>query len=518
MKLANGDSTWLQSAGAAAITLMGAVGLAAVYVVGGLKISVVVFGTLAIAFALARSPNPRRVLLWMLLLSLPMALSKHFDEIVFKGGGEQSFRIELYDLFVAALLFMQLRDAVARRTPGIRVPRVIWFWVAVMMLGVIDVIAGPWRTSGAHELVRMFKVMLLFIVLVNEIRTPKQLLECAIPIAAGVLLQAGVAGLQYLKGGLLGWEVLGETTDKTIQNLAYTSIEGSLTFRPSGLLLHANILGVYFAITLPLIMAALLMERKFLTRVFLTVAFAAGLAGLILSQSRSAWVGFALGYFLLLALLVSHRPLKQRALGVATASGVTMLAVFVPFADRILTRLFSSRSDASVGREVFLGDFYRLIGDHWMFGTGLNSYSYEVVPYLSFSVSVYDNWVPPVHNIYYLWWAELGLLGAALHIGMWIALVLIGIRNLAVKDSTLFVLNAGCLGAMLALFFDGFLSFSLRVNQPQRFFFLFAAIFLIVHYWRRQHEPSAAAEAARAHRYRHAAEQLHRDATLSRAR
>jgi hypothetical protein len=493
MKIVYGNSTWLQSIGAAAITFIGAGFLALVYIVGGLKLSVVICGTIAIAFAIARSPNPRRLMLWMLLLSLPMALSKHFDEIVFKGGGEQSFRLELYDIFVAALLLIQLRDTLTRRTAGIRVPRVIWLWVAIMVIGVIHVIEGPWRTSGAHELVRMFKVALLFIVLVNEIRTPRQLLDCAVPIAAGVLLQAGVAGLQYLKGGLLGWEVLGETTDKTIQNLAYTSIEGSLTFRPSGLLLHANILGVYFAITLPLIMAALLVERKFLTRVFLTVAFAAGLAGLVLSQSRSAWVGFALGYFLLLALLVSHRPLKQRALGIAAISGVTMLSVFIPFADRIATRLFSSRSDASVGREVFLGDFYRLISDHWLFGTGINSYSYEVVPYLSFSVSVYNNWIPPVHNIYYLWWAELGLLGAALHIGMWLALVLVGVRNLVVKDSTLFVLNAACLGAMLALFFDGFLSFSLRVNQPQRFFFLLAAVFLVVHYWRRRHEPSRTA-------------------------
>src|SRR5690606_11190824 len=159
-------------------------------------------------------------------------LSKHFDTIVYKGGGEQSFRLELYDIFVWLLLAFQLRDAVKRRVKGVRIPRVVWFWVAIMVIGVADVVAGPWRPSGAHELARTFKVMLLFVVLVNELRTPRQLLDCSIPIAIGVVVQAGVAFLQYLRGGLLGWEVLGETTAKTIQNLAYTSVEGALTFRP----------------------------------------------------------------------------------------------------------------------------------------------------------------------------------------------------------------------------------------------------------------------------------------------
>ena len=161
-----------------------------------------------------------------------------------------------------------------------------------------------------------------------------------------------------------------------------------------------------------------------------------------------------------------------------------MLIVLIPFSDRILTRLFSSKSDASVGRDVFLQDFYRLINDHWLFGTGLNTYSYEIIPYLSFSVSIYDNWVPPVHNIYYLWWAETGIFGLALHLGLWFTILWVGVKNLRVQDKILFAFNASCLAAMLALLFDGFLSFSLRVNQPQRIFFLLAAIIFSIHYWR----------------------------------
>lgn len=483
MKIVRTNSTLVHSALAISLTLMAALGFGLIAIAAGIRLVVVIFGAAGLLYLLATSPNPRRLLLWILLISLPMALSKHFDTIVFKGGGEQSFRIELYDLFVMLLLVAQLRDNLAGRIRGLRIPRVTWFWVAIMVIGVIDVITGPYRTSGAHELVRMFKVMLLFIVLVNEIHSPKQILDCAIPIAIGVLVQSGVAILQYLKGGLLGLEVLGETTAKTIENLAYTSIEGSLAFRPSGLLLHANILGIYLAITLPILIASILKETRFLVRAFLLVVAALGLAGLILTQSRSAWVGFAIAYFVLLVLLLSHRKLRGRSFGVAVASAVTMLLVFIPFSDRILTRLFASKSDATVGRAVFAEDFYRLINDHWLFGVGLNSYSYEIVPYLSFSVSIYNNWIPPVHNIYYLWWAETGIFGLALHLALWLSIIWIAIRNLRVQDEILFAINASCIGSMAALIFDGFLSFSLRVNQPQRIFFLLAAFVLAIHYW-----------------------------------
>ena len=482
------DAEMLSSKGALIIAFLAAVFLGLIALVGGFRTITVVFGALAILLTVMVSPNPRKLILWMLVLSLPLALSKHFDEIVFKGGGEQSFRIEVYDIFVFWLLIIQFRDSVARRTKGLRIPRVTWFWVALMFLGTIDVIVGPWRTSGAHELVRMFKVALLFIVLVNELESPKQILSCAVPVALGVLLQAGVAILQYLKGGLLGLGVLGETTARTIENLAYTSIEGSLTFRPSGLLLHANILGIYFAITLPLLIAAILVERKLRTRILLVFSVGAGMTGLILSQSRSAWVGFALAYVVLLGLLLSHRRLQGRSMAVAALSSATILAVLIPFSGRVLTRLFASKSDATVGRDVFTADFYRLIQDHWLHGTGLNSYSYEVVPYLSFSVSIYHNWIPPVHNIYYLWWGETGIFGLALHVIMWGGIILAAINNLRVKDDILFAINAACLGSMFCMIFDGFLSFSLRVNQPQRLFFFVSAIIFAIHYLRRQWE------------------------------
>jgi hypothetical protein len=76
-------------------------------------------------------------------------------------------------------------------------------------------------------------------------------------------------------------------------------------------------------------------------------------------------------------------------------------------------------------------------------------------------------------------------------LALWGGTLLVGIMNLKVKDPVMFSLNAAGLAANLAFIFDGFLSFSLRVNEPQRFFFFVAAVFFAVHYWRRRYEGAA---------------------------
>jgi O-antigen ligase len=459
-----------------------------ILLVSGFKLVIVSVLALSMIVLLMLSSNPRLLILWLLVFSLPLALSKQFGEIVFKGGGEQAFRVELFDLFVFVLLALQLSDVFTKKIPGYRIPKVIWLWLGIIFIGIIDVIQGPWQTSGAHEVLRMSKVALLFIVLVNEIRTPKHLYTCVAPLALGVLMQGMIGIAQYVKGNLLGLEFLGETTAKTIENLAYTSVEGSLAFRPSALLLHANIFGIYIAVLLPILIGSFLIFKQFWLRMILAAAIIFGLCGLILSQSRSAWVGFALGYITLMLLMIAHRTLSNRALFATITSGIGMIVLLVPFAGKIFNRLFDSKDDASIGRQVFLEDFFRLIQDHWLFGVGMNAYTLELSPYLSFSEKIYNGWIPPVHNIYFLWWGELGLLGVALHMGFWGFIVWAGIKNFKVPNEGLFVINAACVSAMVVFAFDGFLSFSLRVSQPQRIFILLAAIIIVIHYWRQTME------------------------------
>ena len=127
----------------------------------------------------------------------------------------------------------------------------------------------------------MSKIALMFLVVVNEIKRPEQLFSCVVPIAMGVILQGAVAIVQYLKGGLLGLEFLGETTAETISQLAATSVQGQEVFRPSALLWHANILGIYLAGVLPLLIGSCFLTKSTFTRILIGTAILLGTVALI---------------------------------------------------------------------------------------------------------------------------------------------------------------------------------------------------------------------------------------------
>jgi uncharacterized membrane protein len=78
----------------------------------------------------------------------------------------------------------------------------------------------------------------------------------------------------------------------------------------------------------------------------------------------------------------------------------------------------------------------------------------------------------------------LGIIGLLLHLLLWAAAMRIAVRNLRVRDECLYALNVACLAINVALLFDGFFSFSLRVSQPQRLFFFVTALIYAIHYLR----------------------------------
>ena len=219
-------------------------------------------------------------------------------------------------------------------------------------------------------------------------------------------------------------------------------------------------------------------------RRFFGTAIALGGVALILTQSRSGWASFAAALLLVMALMVMHQRLFKQSLSAIAVATVALALLFGAFQEPITRRLFSSLDQAATGREEFKEDARRLIDEKLMLGWGLNQYTLVLPPYMKYTARSYSYWIPPVHNIYYLWWAETGLVGLAVHLAMWAAIVRRACRNLRGHDETLFLLSLACLGAMVAFAVDGFMSFSLRVNQPQRVFFVLAAMIYATHYLR----------------------------------
>jgi O-antigen ligase len=284
--------------------------------------------------------------------------------------------------------------------------------------------------------------------------------------------------------GLIGLEFLGETTSSTINVLRQTSVQGEAVFRPSGLLQHANLLGVYLAIAIALAMAMLLISRRIASRTFFLGCVLLFMPAEVVAMSRSAWVSAATSLGLLLFFMFLHPRLRLRSLVATVVAGIIGVAVFASMFDRITQRLLRSKDDATTAREIYKADAKRMIAASPVIGLGLNSYAFELPNYATLKMANYGDQPPAVHNIFYMWWAETGIVGMAIFCIVWGSIIWTGFRNLSVNDELLFVANAACLAGIIGFLPDSFFSFTLRVNTTLRLFWFLAAVIMAVRYLR----------------------------------
>jgi len=355
--------------------------------------------------------------------------------------------------------------------------------------------------TAAQEVVRMFKLMILFLVISNELRRPLRVFHCAAALTLAMVVQAIAGLIQYFTGSHFGLELLGETGTIATESLKESTERGETVYRVGAFLSHPNVFGIFLAVILPLAIGAFLLRVGKGYKLFFLSSASLGMAALIVTLSRSGWVSFTSAFILLMFLMILHPGLRRRSMFAASAASGALFAVSLGFFNQIMTRIFESRADALLGRAEYLRDAWGMISAKPWLGFGLNSYVLAVPPFTQYGARLanlhYKSWIPPVHNIYFLWWAETGIIGLALHLAMLGAIVWVGLGNLRVKDETLFTVNAACLGGVLALLVDGFFSFSLRFNSILRVFWVLAGIMMAVRYWRlRQSAGSSSAELA----------------------
>lgn len=455
---------------------------------GSVKMLAGVVGGAGCIFAAYLSGNLRLFCIWGLMVTLPFDLSKRIGPVIEKMGGESAFRIEMSDPFLFALAAFILFDIFTKRRPGLRIPKVIYIWIVIALMGSITAIFGEWKLTAIHEVVRMVKVTILFLVICNELRTRERILHCVTALVVGMILQSIVGLIQYYTGERLGLDSLGESSATTIKQLANSSVRSETVFRISAFLVHPNIFGIFLASLLPFAVAAFFVRVGKINKMIFMLGALLGVPALIGTLSRSGWLSFAASFSLLLLLAFFHGGLRRRAMLTATAAIIALMLVLSVYSGRIINRIFSSHEGAMLGRAEYNNDAKRMIMEYPILGVGLNCYVYAVPPYTRYgpreALKIYQGWIPAVHNIYYLWLAETGVIGFILHMTILGSIIFIGIRNLRVGDVLLFAINAACLSCMLAFLVDGFFSFSLRINSICRLFWVVSGIVMAVHYIR----------------------------------
>lgn len=460
---------------------------------GEFKYVVVTFAGVALLVALPLIRNLRLFCLYMILMTAPLVLRLSFLHFTHMGGAGAAY-IEASDPFMLMLLYFQVRDRLRGYAGRYRFPGALMFWAAMIALGIYTVAFGNLRTTAFNEVLRMSKLLLLALLLVNEVTSRRQFQHVVLAIMLGVILQSAVALIQYVTGHQLGLAFLGEATEADAELLAATSmITGEYVYRVGGLLGHANFLAAYLALFLPVAIALMLspLSRRF--KMLLAVALLVGQLTLVLTLSRAGWIDFAIAFAIVIFLGASNAVSRGKFLFARVSIIVATVVISLALSPMILKRLFDADPNAVEFRLKWVRTAWAMIVDNPVMGVGLNAYVFEQMPYGEFKTredmhKQYGELWPAVHNSWLLAWSEQGTVGMVLYVAFHLCVIGVALRNLRIRDPVLHALSVGLLGGFVAVMVDGFASFYVRHEPTARTFWIAAALILAISYWRRANE------------------------------
>jgi len=247
--------------------------------------------------------------------------------------------------------------------------------VGLTLAGWISVLGSADGTLSSYQAARFVLLLLFYLFTVNEI---KSLVWVILPASAQVLFQSAIVILQVISQRSLGLITLGELKLDPAQIGTSVIITDGIRFlRGYGLSDHPNILGGCITFGLVLLLAAILYGNT-RTRIISSIVFVPCFLALVMTFSRSAWLGFFVaGSFMVGVEAFFHRWLPVK---VAIMLGVLSLFIASPFIIKNIS-LFQTRvnsgnvtQDNQMQERAFLLDAGNTIFvEHSAVGVGLGA-------------------------------------------------------------------------------------------------------------------------------------------------
>lgn len=252
----------------------------------------------------------------------------------------------------------------------------------------------------------VLEALLAYFCAANFLRTQKDIDFIVKCIVFVVTLTALVGVCQYLFGTTLNLTFLGSEASQSLQE--YDSVTLS---RVSGFLGHPNSLGIFLVGLLPVVFMHAIAAQKRSQQFVCLISFALGSTALILSYSRNSWAAFVITLMLIMALLLK-RTLRRNIKGAIVRSVLILflgLVCALPVSNSIIARLSKDDYGSAYSRLPMAYTALRVIRDHPLTGVGLGNYGSVVAHYDPNPFMRSDGIPHPVHNIYLLTAAELGI-------------------------------------------------------------------------------------------------------------
>jgi len=297
---------------------------------------------------------------------------------------------------------------------------------AVLLLALVGILSVPLASDPPRAwwtLLDYFKVVVMFIVMVNVVRTPRRLDSLIVLVfIVSVFLSAGAMN-DYRLGRLV------ERGER---------IQGVL----GGLFSNPNDLALHLVTIIPLSVAMLYGTRSLLKKILLLAAALTMVGGVIATFSRGGFIG------LVAITLVLSWKFARRYRAVVLALGAIVIVVVLALSPAAyLNRISTSGDDSATTRFDDLKRSLFIAARHPLLGVGMGNYQ------------IYSNHEKATHNAYTQVASEMGLIA----LGLYLVFLISALKNLrriessAARRSKSYYLSMGLqaslIGYMISSFF-----------------------------------------------------------------
>jgi O-antigen ligase len=341
--------------------------------------------------------------------------------------------------------------------------------VGLTLAGGLSIITSEDRLLSEYQSFRLVGLFLFYLYMVNEVKSAVWVI---LPVTIQILFQSVAAIGQSLLQHSLGWQSLGEVDlNPLAAGVSVVPAEGIRFLRAYGLTDHPNILGGCLAFGLVILLAVVLYGEKNARR-FAGIVFPLVILALVMTFSRSAWLGFLVGA----SVLVGANAVLRRWGTVKRVvwPSVVSVIVLLPFVWQN-ANLFGVRLNVggaaenerfeqqSIDERIFLIRAGNLIFvEHSAVGIGLGASPLAMRRYYP---EFPTNYQPP-HNTLLVAAMETGVIGATFYFILLVApfLVLIG-RWASVHSNPVMI---GSFAVLLAVTVVGFFDYYTWLNATGR--------------------------------------------------
>lgn len=318
--------------------------------------------------------------------------------------GVASLYMTEFLLLIVALAVGKLQWKKKYKTSIVRSIMVVWVAAILTLIFALN------KSLGAIQLMHLVFAVMLFIALLDKrVNLRFQMKAFALGMIAPIILGA----YQFFTGGSPASTIFGlALRDAEQLGDAVLTQNGVRTLRAYGSFPHPNIMGGYTAIALVAVFSIVQSAKEKIEKYLYAFVGVILSFGLIISFSRSAWIGLFLAIILAVIILLAKNPKQGKMIAFPVSIVVIAIAIFLTvFSSHIQTRfdtdaLVESRSVTE--RLEQYQEYPDILGTRWLTGFGLGNYTAAIERF-----DPNREWweYQPIHNVPFLVLAELGLLG-----------------------------------------------------------------------------------------------------------